>query len=70
VGFASSVLDEHPVATPQVGSPAFRMMNCSASQMPMIRTIVPMVSTISLLSGGVVDNAPTQAISGQRSAFS
>jgi hypothetical protein len=44
LGFASSVLDEHPVATPQVGSPAFRMMNCNTNQMPMIRTIVPMAS--------------------------
>lgn len=38
---SSSVLDEHPVATPQVGSPAFRIMNCRTSQMPMTSRIVP-----------------------------
>jgi len=48
----SSVLDEHPVATPQVGKPAFRMMNCRTSQMPMTSTIQPTVSTMRLLSGG------------------
>jgi len=51
-GASSSVLDEHPVATPQVGNPAFRMMNCRTSQMPTISTIVPTVSTVRLLSWG------------------
>ena len=48
----SSVLDEHPVATPQVGKPAFRMMNCRTSQMPMTSTIQPRVSTMRLLFSG------------------
>jgi len=48
----SSVLDEHPVATPHVGTPAFRMMNCRTSQMPMPSTIQPRVSMTHLLSGG------------------
>jgi hypothetical protein len=63
LGFESSVLDEHPVATPQVGTPAFRMMNCNTSQTPMIKTIVPMASMMSLLS-------EEPAVSGQQSAFS
>jgi hypothetical protein len=39
-----SALDEHPVTALQVGRPAFRMMNCNTSQMPMTSRIVPMVS--------------------------
>jgi hypothetical protein len=49
---SSSVLDEHPLATPQVGKPAFRMMNCSTSQMPMTASTVPMVSMVCILSRG------------------
>jgi hypothetical protein len=40
----SSALDEHPVSTPQVGSPALRMMNWRTSQTPMTAKIVPMPS--------------------------
>jgi hypothetical protein len=49
VGVFASVLDEHPVDTPQVGTPAFRRTNCSANQIPTTRTIVPMLSMMNLL---------------------
>jgi hypothetical protein len=48
-GVSSSVLDEHP-AVPQVGSPAFRIMNCRASQMPTTSKITQILSTATLLS--------------------
>ena len=46
---SGSVLDEHPVATPQVGSPAFRMRNLMTNQTPTISRIAPTLSTITLL---------------------
>jgi len=67
-GASSSVLDEHPVATPQVGRPAFRMMNCRTSQMPMTSRTDPRTSMMFLLYEG---NGSQKADSRyQRSAFS
>jgi hypothetical protein len=68
LGASSSVLDEHPVATPQVGRPAFRMMNCRTSQMPMTSRTDPRTSMMFLLYEG---NGSQKADSRyQRSAFS
>ena len=54
---SSSVLDEHPVATPQVGSPAFRMRNRMTNQIPTISTIVPIPPRPSIAVSFLCENA-------------
>ena len=59
---SSSVLDEHPVETPHVGSPAFRIRNRMTNQIPTISTNVPIPPRPSMVVSFRYENAVRRSL--------